>query len=100
MVSGLSDIAEGGTLALAYTRGKTNEHRVEKIQPVASGKSTANLHAFLGDNGLTMSQLDDWCASKGKPPASEMDEAGQSRVAAYLASSASAVADVRAIGGE
>ena len=100
MVSGIDSITKAETLTLAYSRGKTNTHRIEPIKGEESGKSTANLHAFLDDTGLTMGSVDAWCASKSKPPASEMDEAGQSSVASYLAKNPKVVDEIRAIGGE
>ena len=99
MVSGIDGISKAETLTLAYSRGKTNTHRIEPIKGEESGDATASLHDFLDQSGLTMGQLDAWCDSIGKPPASGMDKAGQSTVAVYLAKNPEVVAAVKAIGG-
>lgn len=102
MVQGLSNIKKSETLTLQYSRGKTNAHPVAKLnapQQKDTGKPTANLFAFLDENGLTMAAVDAWCVTIDKPIASTMDEAGQAKVAAYLAGNQSAVDAVRQ-GGE
>jgi hypothetical protein len=99
MLSGIDSITKAETLTLAYSRGKTNTHRVEPIKGEESGDATASLHDFLDQSGISMGQLDTWCDSISKPPASGMDKAGQSTVAVYLAKNPDAVAAVKAIGG-
>ena len=91
MVSGLDGI-KGESLNLPYSRGKTHAHKIDRIDPGDSGAPTADLHAFLDEHGIKMAALDAWCESKGRPKASEMDAAGQSRVASYLAIAPDAVA--------
>jgi hypothetical protein len=62
-------------------------------------QEAASLHDFLDQSGISMGQLDTWCDSISKPPASGMDKAGQSTVAVYLAKNPDVVAAVKAIGG-
>lgn len=67
MISGIDSITKPETLTLAYSRGKTNTHRVEPIKGEESGTSTANLHAFLDEHNIPMSRLDAYLVSKDKP---------------------------------
>lgn len=94
MVSGIDDI-KPETLTLPYSRGKTQPHQVQRIEPQADGATTADLVGFLDDQGLTMDAVDAWCEGLGRQKASTMDAAGQAKVAAYLAAHPDVVDSLR-----
>ena len=95
MVSGIDGI-KSETLTLPYSRGKTQPHQVQRIEPKQEGKPTANLEAVLTDTNITVEQLDAWAAAKDKPPVSTLDDEARARLAQWLSGrSADALDEIR-----
>ena len=95
-VAGMSHIAKAITLSLAESKGKKKAERVRVLKaPQQSGAPTADLGKIIDDNGLTIEQLNQWLADKGKPSIGESEPDAVARLAGWLAGHPEAIQEMR-----
>lgn len=98
-VQAVSHIHQPQTLALAVTRGKKRQHRIEVLRSAdqaEQGAPTADLEALLEEHGLTPADCDRWLAAEGRPSLAEVDPEKRAALAAWLAADPTRIAAIAA----
>lgn len=94
----LSHIEGPVTLALQISKGKKEQYNIAPLSPKDitedSGQATADLDAFLDEQGLARADVDRWLASIQKPTLSEKPD-DVPKLAAYLAGKPAEVEKIR-----